>query len=120
MATFNWHELDHDSFLSWMVIHLVAPNFTTGEGVDLYEELKRKSDSLKNVDMRIIINDVEVPVYDFVDRIQSNMRYYARQASNEIAGDIASKIDDKVREMLEVVDQATEVIQTEVDKFFQE
>jgi Mg2+ and Co2+ transporter CorA len=118
--TFDWHELNHDGFLSWMVVHLVAVDRNAGNGEDIFEQLSERTKRFTEVDMKISINGIDIPVDTFVDRIQGNMKYYARRASEEIAGDITSEIDDKVRDMLEVIEQATSAIQSKVDKFFQD
>lgn len=115
---FNWHELDRAGFLSWMVINLVTAKRKENEV--RFNELNLITDSFKDVDMKITINGIDVPVDYFVQQVQSNMKYYARQAADEIAGDITDEIDTKVREMLEVIEEATESIKTKVDSFFDE
>jgi len=103
-----------------MVINLVTAQRVNKEDESDFNNLSEATDSFRNVDMKITINGIDIPIEYFVKQVQSNMKFYARQASDEIAGEVTSQIDDKVREILEVIEDATDSIRIKVDKFFTE
>jgi len=81
---FNWHELDTESFLSWMVVHLIAGR----ENKTTFEALSAATKGFTEVDMHIVINGVELDPKHFADSIQNNMRYMAEQAAKEMLNDL--------------------------------
>lgn len=83
---FNWHELDHDSFLSWMVINLITDQQTEYDG---YEVLRKATNDFTQVDMTIAINGISMGVEHFVEAIRKNMTHFAEQAAREQLSDMA-------------------------------
>lgn len=76
---FNWHELDRESFLSWMVVHLIAGR----SNEKLFTELSVSTNGFTEVDMHISINGVELDVKRFADSVRRNMEYMAEQAAKD-------------------------------------
>lgn len=118
MVNFNWHELDHDGFLSWMVIHLVSADRNKNGNNEVFEQLSEATDHFKNVEMKISINGVDLPVYDLVDRIQSNMKWHAARASEDISHELMQRLQDEVEKIEDSLRTAREAVQAEVDFFF--
>lgn len=81
---FNWHELDTESFLSWMVVHLVAGR----ENKKTFDALSEATKSFTEIDMHIVINGVELDPKHFADSIQHNMSYMAEQAAKKMLADL--------------------------------
>lgn len=83
---FNWHELDHDSFLSWMVINLITDQQAEYDG---YEALRKATNDFTQVDLVITINGIPMGVEHFVEAIRKNMTRFAEQAAREQLSDMA-------------------------------
>lgn len=99
---FNWHELDGNSFLSWMVVHLLA----TGKAKDMFEEFSELTDKFNDVTMTIQINGIEVDVEHFVECIQEVMKLETQKAAGEIAEGMLDGVREKtnrIEDMLEEV-----------------
>jgi hypothetical protein len=91
---FNWHELDTESFLSWMVVNLIAGR----SNEKLFTELSESTNGFTEVDMHITINGVELDPKHFADSIQHNMTYMAEQAAKEMLTELGEL--DTLRESL--------------------
>lgn len=117
---FNWHELDHDGFLSWMVVNLVTAQRINKQTESDFERISEATDGFKNVDMKITINEIDVPVDYFVKQVKNNMEYYARQVADEISGDALSDLQDKITDIGDLLNEATEAIRYKVDNFFKQ
>lgn len=118
MATFNWHELDREGFLSWMVIHIVSQS--RGMPDEIFDKINKATDNFTNVDMKFVINGFEISAQDFAERVHMNMKYYARRASEDISHDLMKRLQNEVEKIEDALITAREAIQSEVDFFFQE
>lgn len=92
---FNWHELDSDGFLSWMVVHLLA----IGKAKDMFEEFSDLTDKFNAVEMTIHINGIEVDVQHFVECIQEVMKLETQKAAGEIANGLIDGVREKMNEI---------------------
>lgn len=90
--TFNWHDLDghnwsgtgysFESFVSWFLVHLVVPT-EDQERTSWYDDLSEKTNKFENVDLKILVNSVEVNAEHALASIHNNMVRYAQNAAVE-------------------------------------
>ena len=78
---FNWHELDRDSFLSWLVVHVIAGDRS------LSDRVSEASDKFQNVALAMQINGVEVNAVEFTNRVKSNMTYWSERRARELVSE---------------------------------
>lgn len=90
---FNYHE-EPDKFIRWALVSLIAGQH------DKFDELSRKTDGWKNVDLKISINGVEVDSSHFMESVESNMKYWAGQK----AAESVENVMDNVREKIDKID----------------
>lgn len=108
---FNWHELDHDEFLSWMTITLV----TQARKDDIFEKLNILTKKWTDVNLTIQINGVEVSAENFIEGIKSNMSYWAEQKAEVKAHEILESVRDKINEVEELLDDVAQELRRRVD-----
>lgn len=102
---FNWHELDSDGFLSWMVVNLISQD-SWDKSNGKFEQLRDLTDGFSNVTMNIQINGVEVNVSHFVDSIQAVMKHQTERAAENLAENMLDGVrekTDQIEDMLEEV-----------------
>lgn len=110
---FNWHELDRDDFLSWMVVHLVAQeSWDKSDGK--FEQLRDITDGFSNVTMNIQINGVEVNVSHFVDSIQSVMKYQTERAAEDLAENMLDGVRGKMNAVEDVLEEVASDLREKV------
>lgn len=91
--SFNYHE-EPNKFIRWALALLIAGQH------DKFDELSKKTDSWKNVDLKISINGVEVDSNYFMESVESNMKYWSGQK----AAEAVENVMDNVREKIDKID----------------
>ncbi|GAB6901961.1 hypothetical protein [Kineosporia succinea] len=97
---FNWHQLQPDSFLYWM-LPVVLPR---GEA---FEELAKASDDFKSVDLRITANGIEMDALAFLRGVHANMRLFAHREAERIVMEETSltKVEETMASIREQVER---------------
>jgi hypothetical protein len=90
---FNYYE-KADEFLGWSLVSLIAGQH------DKFDELSKKTDGWKKVDLKISINGVEVDSSHFMESVESNMKYWSGQK----AAESVEHVMDNVREKIDKID----------------
>lgn len=62
--TFNYHEEERDSFLQWVMVHLVGGNR------EEFDHLETLTDGWKNIDLGITVNGVEMDAKAFLKSLE--------------------------------------------------
>ncbi len=101
MTTFNWHELDNDGFLSWMVVHLLA----TGKASEMFEEFSDLTEKFHKVEMKIHINGIEVDVEHFVESVQVVMKLETQKAAEELAEGLLEGPREKMNQIEDLLEE---------------
>jgi len=108
---FNWHELNHDEFLSWMTITLV----TQARKDDMLDKLNILTKKWTDVNLTIQINGLEVSAESFVEGIKSNMSYWAEQKAEAKAHEVLEGVRDKMNEVEDLLDDVASELRRRVD-----
>lgn len=119
MSGFNWRDLDQEDFLKWMVVTLLTDHRENSEDKS-FEDIRTVTDDFTNVDMKISINGIEVPINRFVDGIKMNMKHYARKTADEVSSNAVSLLEDQITEISNMLAEASDAIRYKVDNFFKE
>lgn len=51
---FNWHELDRDDIIRWMITHILS-----GHHKDVFNDVSRDSDGFSRIELKMVINGHE-------------------------------------------------------------
>lgn len=77
MLTFDW-QAQPEGFLKWMFVSLLS-----GEH-DLIKQLSEPTDHFTNVILTMQINEVEVDTAGFIESLERNITYKAKDAAKEL------------------------------------
>ncbi len=97
---FNWIELDRDSFLSWFVITTVAE---LKYDSDTYQEIDKATDHLKNTNLTMQINGIEIDALVFIHRLYNQFEEQVENAAKELLLDARLKMQAKLDPLLDVI-----------------
>ncbi len=105
---FNYHE-NADEFIGRAVISLMAGQH------DKFDELSEKTDSWKNVDLKISINGVEVDTHHFMESMEGNMKWWAAKKATEEVENVMDNVREKIDEIEDMLQEVSGFVRTKLE-----
>ena len=93
---FDWQDAEHDSFVKYVITTLIADK-TKEE----FDELSNLTNKWTDIELSIFINGIEVNAQAFLDGVDRNMHYYAKDYAKDL-------VHEKLN--IEAIDQLNDVI----------
>lgn len=81
--TFNWHEQDRDSFLSFCWIVLISE----GRKDDMFDEVMAATDGGREIEMTITANGVEMDAGQMFQRLEDNWDHHIANRVKEMVSE---------------------------------
>lgn len=77
MHSFNWHE-EEDNALQWLI-----PSLLAGGDDDLFDKVAKATEQFTNVQLKVSINGINVPVEHIAYQLEANVEHEARKIAKE-------------------------------------
>ena len=77
---FNW--IEQNNVLQWMI-----PTLLAGGDRELFDKVEEATDKFTNVDLKVTINGVNVPVEHLIKSVEDNVEYQAKKIAKERLSD---------------------------------
>lgn len=103
---FNYHDRS-DEFIGWALVSLLA-------GTDKFDELSEKTDKWDNVDLKVIINGVEIDTEHFMESIEGQMKWWAEKKAARMMEDVMDGVREEVDKVEEVLKEASTFIKVKL------
>lgn len=108
---FNYYE-ESDEFLGWAFVSLMA-SFSRDK--EKFNELQGKTNGWTEVDLKIIINGVEVPTDNFMKSVEGNMKYWAEQKAARQVESVLDNVRDKVYAIEQMLDEVSNFVKNKLE-----
>lgn len=96
--TFNWHELDHEGFLSWMVASVIAD-----VRADKLGQLSDATDRFTQCKITMQLNGIEADAMGFIRGVERHMKLSLESAAREY---VKKHLSEKISEFDDVLNNA--------------
>lgn len=96
--TFNWHDLDHEGFLSWLVASVIAD-----VRADKLGGLSDATDRFTQCKITMQLNGIQVDAMGFIGGVERHMKRSLESAAKEY---VKKHLSEKISGFDDVIDNA--------------
>lgn len=105
---FNYYDKT-DEFIGWALVSLIAGQH------DKFDELSKETDGWKKINLKVLINGVEVDTEHFMKSMEDNMKYWAGQKATESVENVMDNAREKIDKIDDMLNEVSDFVKRKLE-----